>query len=396
MIVDFPSGAFPYGVFSQEHRRPRLGVGVGTRIIDLDQAATTGRLTSVDPSLLTTGRLNELLAAGRSSWEALRSELLQKVPTGELGDGREQSGVNMHLAWEVADYVDFYSSRHHAENLGRLFRPNAKPLMPNWLHMPVGYHGRAGTVVVDGTPIVRPSGQRAADGQIEFGPTNRLDMELELGFVLGGPTAMGTPVPIDDAADHVFGAVMLNDWSARDIQAWEYQPLGPFLGKSFATSVSAWVMPLQALEVARVGGVEQVDPTPLDYLQSQTPWHLDLQLEVWMRPKGAEQPSKIAEVSSAEGLYWNAAQQLAHLTVNGASIRAGDLFGTGTISGPEPDQSGSLIELSMGGSQPFQVGGFDRTFLDDGDEIILFGKAVTDHGDIPLGPVSGVIQPGQH
>ncbi len=396
MTVDFPTDALPYGVFSQEHRRHRLGVGVGTRIIDLDQAATTGRLTSVDPSLLTTGRLNELLAAGRPSWEALRSELLAKVPSGELGEGREQSGVNMHLAWEVTDYVDFYSSRHHAENLGRLFRPNAKPLMANWLHMPVGYHARAGTVVVDGTPIVRPSGQRAVDGQVEFGPTNRLDIELELGFVLGGPTAMGTPVPIDDAADHLFGMVMLNDWSARDIQAWEYQPLGPFLGKSFATSVSAWVLPVQALEGARVGGVDQDDPVPLDYLRSETPWHFDLQLEVWMRPAGAEHASKVAEVSSAEGLYWNAAQQLAHLTVNGASIRAGDLFGTGTISGPEPEQAGSFIELSMGGSQPFQLGGIDRTFLDDGDEIILFGKAVTDHGDIPLGPVSGVIQPGQH
>lgn len=396
MIVDFPTAALPYGVFSQEHRRPRLGVGVGTRIIDLDQAATTGRLTSVDPSLLTTGRLNELLAAGRPTWEALRSELLAKVPTGELGDGREQSGVNMHLAWEVADYVDFYSSRHHAENLGRLFRPNAKPLMPNWLHMPVGYHGRAGTVVVDGTPVVRPSGQHAVDGTIVFGPTNRLDIELEIGFVLGGPTVAGSPVQIGDAADHLFGVVMLNDWSARDIQAWEYQPLGPFLGKSFATSVSAWVLPLQALESVRVAGVEQTDPVPKDYLQSDTPWHLELQLEVWMRPAGTEEATKIAAVSSVEGLYWNAAQQLAHLTVNGASIRAGDLFGTGTISGPEPEQAGSLIELSMGGTQPFQVGGQDRTFLNDGDEIILFGKAVTEHGDIPLGPVSGVIQPGRH
>lgn len=394
MIVDFPPTALPYCVFSHEGRRPRLGVGVGTRIVDLDQAATTGRITSVDPAFLTSGRLNELLTAGRPVWEALRAELLEKVPTGELGDGRDQSQVAMQMAWEVADYVDFYSSRHHAENLGRIFRPEADVLPPNWLHMPVGYHGRAGTVLVDGTPIVRPSGQYLEpSGQVGFGPSRQLDIELELGLLLGGPTRVGEPVPIGESADHLFGMVMLNDWSARDLQAWEYQPLGPFLGKSFATSVSSWVMPLQALDSVKGPGVAQANPVPLEYLQSDASWHFDLELEVWIRPVGVADAVKIMEVSSADALYWSAAQQLAHMTVNGASIRAGDLFGTGTISGADRREVGSLIELSWAGTEPFTVGDTTRTFLEDGDEIILMGKAAGELGDVPLGPVSGVIHP---
>lgn len=393
MIVDFPLPTLPYGVFSQQGRRPRLGVGVGTRIVDLDQAATTGRITSVDPSLLTTGRLNELLAAGRSDWEALRAELVEKIPSGELGDGREQSAVEMQLAWDVADYVDFYSSRHHAENLGRIFRPNAAPLLPNWLHMPVGYHGRSGTVVVDGSPIMRPKGQFREDGRVEYRPTEQLDFELELGFLVGGPTEIGQSIPIDEAADHLFGVVLLNDWSARDIQSWEYQPLGPFLGKSFATSASAWVTPIQALDAIRVKGADQGDPVPAAYLQTDIPWQLDLGLEVWVRPNGASEAVKIAEVLASEGLYWNAAQQLAHLTSNGASVRAGDLFGTGTISGPGAGQAGSLIEATLGGSQSIEIGETTRTFLEDGDEVTLVAKVVSEGGNMALGPVTGAIQP---
>ena len=277
------------------------------------------------------------------------------------------------LPIEVADYVDFYSSLDHATNLGRMFRPDAEPLLPNWRHLPVGYHGRAGTVVPSGTPIRRPSGQRRP----EFGPSARLDIELEAGYVIGTPSTMGEPVPIERALDHVFGMVLVNDWSARDIQAWEYQPLGPFLGKSFATSVSHWVVPLDQLADRRVPREPQ-DPQPLDYLREE-PWAFDIPLEV-------ELNGTVVARSNTRHLYWSIAQQVAHLTVNGASLRTGDLLATGTISGPEPDERGSLIELSWNGQEPIELSdGSTRTFLEDGDEVILRGD--------PLGEVSGRIEP---
>ncbi len=389
MTPDFGLEVLPYCSFAHRDDRWRLGVGAGTGVVDLDTLVRRGAVTSVDPNLLTGGRLNPLLAAGRSAWEALHEELAATV-----GDHLETAvpadEVSMRLAWDVGDFVDFYASRYHAENLGRLFRPDGDPLLPNWLHMPVGYHGRAGTVVVSGTPIRRPSGQRRTpEGEIVVGPSVRLDIELELGFVLGGASQLGSPVPITDAAEHLFGVVLLNDWSARDIQAWEYVPLGPFLGKSFATSVSAWVVPVQALDRARVPGPDQTDPRPSEYLRTEEPWAFDLDLEVWMRPAGKAESSRIATVSAAEALYWNAAQQLAHLTVNGASVRSGDLFGTGTVSGPHQAQSGSLIELTWAGRYPIVVAGATRTFLEDGDEIILRGR--TGSGDIPLGPVAGTV-----
>ena len=278
------------------------------------------------------------------------------------------------MPFEVADYVDFYSSLHHATNLGRMFRPDAEPLLPNWRHLPVGYHGRAGTVVPSGTPVRRPSGQRPGP---EFGPSRRLDIELEAGFVIGTPSTMGEPVPIERALDHVFGMVLVNDWSARDIQAWEYQPLGPFLGKSFATSISRWVVPLDELADRRVAGEPQ-EPAPLPYL-AEEPWAYDIALTVELN--GAE----IAR-SNTRYLYWSIAQQIAHLTVNGASLRTGDLLATGTISGPERSERGSLIELSWNGEEPIELpDGSTRTFLEDGDEVVLRGD--------PLGEVRGRIEP---
>ena len=270
--------------------------------------------------------------------------------------------------------MDFYSSLHHATNLGRMFRPDAEPLLPNWRHLPVGYHGRAGTVVPSGTPVRRPSGQRPGP---EFGPSRRLDIELEAGFVIGTPSTIGEPVPIERALDHVFGMVLVNDWSARDIQAWEYQPLGPFLGKSFSTSISRWVVPIGELGDRRVAGEPQ-DPPPLPYL-AEEPWAYDIALTVELN--GCE----IAR-SNTRYLYWSIAQQIAHLTVNGASLRTGDLLATGTISGPEPSERGSLIELSWNGEEPIELpDGSTRTFLEDGDEVVLRGD--------PLGEVRGRIEP---
>ena len=291
------------------------------------------------------------------------------------------------MPFAVGDYVDFYSSLEHATNLGRLFRPGGEPLMPNWRHLPVGYHGRAGTVVPSGTPVVRPCGQRKppAAGAPLFGPSRRLDIELELGFVAGVPSSLGEPIPAERFRDHVFGLVLVNDWSARDIQAWEYQPLGPFLGKSFATSLGAWITPLDALDDAWVPGPAQ-DPEPLPYLCVQGDWSLDLELEV-------ELNGEVVSRTNARGLYWSMPQQLAHATVNGASVRTGDLFASGTISGAEPGSEGSLIELTWNGERPLRLrDGSARTFLEDGDELVLRGRAP---GGVELAEVRGRIEPAR-
>ena len=290
----------------------------------------------------------------------------------------------MTLPFEVADYVDFYSSLEHATNVGRMFRPDQEPLLPNWHWLPVGYHGRAGTIVPSGTPIVRPHGQsKAADAaEPAFGPSKRLDVELELGFVIGKPSDLGRPVPIDHALEHVAGVVLVNDWSARDIQAWEYQPLGPFLGKSFATSISAEVTPLEALLPYRVPAPPQ-DPPPLPYLRAGEHLAFDLDLEIGLN-------GEVISRASARDLYWSVEQQIAHLTSNGASLRVGDLLASGTISGPTRDSWGSLVELTWNGSEPIRLGdGTTRTFLENGDEVVLRGR--TPDGKVELGEVRGRI-----
>jgi fumarylacetoacetase len=310
------------------------------------------------------GSLDELMERGPAFWEETRDR---------LGEGEGVDSPELAMPFEVADYVDFYSSLHHARNVGLMFRPDAEPLLPNWLQMPVGYHGRSGTVVPSGTPVRRPSGQR---GPGDYGPTRTLDIELELGFVIG--VASDGPVPVERALDHVFGAVLLNDWSARDIQGWEYRPLGPFLGKSFATSISHWVVPLSELEPLRVP-VERQEPEPLPYLREPT-WAYDLPLEI-------ELNGAVVARSNARHLYWSIAQQIAHLTSNGASLRVGDLLGSGTISGPQRDQRGCLLELSWAGQEPIELpDGSVRTFLEDGDEVVLRGE--------PLGEVRGRIVAG--
>ena len=309
--------------------------------------------------------LNRLMAAGPDTWRQARER---------AADGREVGHAVLDMPFEPADYVDFYSSLHHATNVGRMFRPDAEPLLPNWRHLPVGYHGRAGTVVPSGTPVRRPSGQRPGPA---FGPSERLDIELEAGFVIGTPSTHGEPVPIERALDHVFGMLLVNDWSARDVQAWEYQPLGPFLAKSFATSISHWVVPLDELAGRRVPAEPQ-DPEPLPYLREE-PWAYDIPLEV-------ELNGTVIARSNTRHLYWSIAQQIAHLTVNGASLRTGDLLATGTISGPERAERGCLLELSWNGEEPVQLDdGSTRSFLEDGDEVVLRGE--------PLGEVRGRIEP---
>jgi fumarylacetoacetase len=342
-----------YGVFAAAGAAPRIGWRDKNEVIDLSGLGDVYARPS----------LNALMALGPDAWgESLAQARTHDGPRLPLGD------VTLHLPFEVADYVDFYSSLEHATNLGRLFRPGSEPLLPNWRWLPVGYHGRAGSVVVSGTEVRRPSGQvKLPDAEAPvFGPSRRLDIELELGFVVGVPSSLGEPVPAERFADHVFGVVLVNDWSARDIQAWEYVPLGPFLGKSFQTSVSAWVTPLALLEEHRVEAPPQ-EPPALEHLAAGRDWALDIDLEV-------ELNGEVISRGNARTLYWTMPQQLAHATSNGASLRTGDLMASGTISGPEAGSEGSLIELTH-----------NTAFLEDGDEVVLRGQA----GELELGEVRG-------
>ena len=382
----------PYGVFSVDDERPRVGVRVGDQVLDVSPVAATEMLDV--HAVFARDSLNPLMELGPSTWASVRTwltRLLTEEPERAVVEPhlRPIDEVTLHLPFTVADYVDFYCSLQHATNVGRIFRPDGEALLPNWRHLPIGYHGRAGTVVVSGTPVRRPTGQgrpSADGGPPAFGPSRRLDIEAELGFVVGTPSRLGTSVPTSAFAEHVFGVVPLNDWSARDIQAWEYVPLGPFLGKSFATSISAWVTPLAALDAARVPLPGQ-DPEPLDYLRVDEPAGYDIAFEVLLNGEVVSRPPYAA-------MYWSPAQMLAHLTVNGASLRTGDLFASGTISGDEREQRGSFLELSWGGTEPFAVAGSasGRTFLEDGDEVVLRATAPGALGGrIALGEVSGRI-----
>ncbi len=381
---DFPIQNLPFGIFSTQRRDRRIGVAIGDRIIDLRALAEAGHLDTIaDRAMFCVDDLNALMAAGRPIWRALRGRLGELLRVGGERALRDMPNAlcsfeeaRMHLPARIGDYIDFYSSLEHATNLGRLFRPGGDPLLPNWRWIPIGYHGRSATIVPSGTPIRRPCGQRKSP-DLEapvFAPSRRLDIELEIGFFAGPGTELGEPIPIERAREHIFGSVLVNDWSARDIQAWEYQPLGPFLGKSFATTISPWVVTMDALEPFRIAGPEQM-PAPLPYLQRHDPENYAISLSVWlsseaMRKRGLD-ASPISRTSFAT-MYWSQAQQLAHAASNGATIRPGDLFASGTISGDLPGSQGSLIELTENGVRPLRLpGGEERAFLEDGDEVTL-------------------------
>ncbi|NUP16111.1 MAG: fumarylacetoacetase [Streptomyces sp.] len=375
----------PYGVYSTPGRRPRVAVRYGDHVIDL--------AVLLDDDVFAGPSLNAFMAEGHARWVEVRAEITERLQGQVPAEAVHELGaVTLQLPFEVADYVDFYASEHHASNLGRLFRPDSPdPLMPNWKHLPVGYHGRAASVVVSGTDIIRPSGQRKGpqDPVPVFGPSTRLDIEAELGFVLGTGTAMGESIAAEDAERHIFGVVLFNDWSARDIQAWEYVPLGPNLGKSFASTISPWVVPLLALDAARVPTPVQ-EPAVLPYLRMRQPWGLDVDLTVAWNGQVVSRPPYAA-------MYWSPAQMLAHQTVNGAPSRTGDLFASGTISGPEKEQRGAFIELTWGGKEPVTVNGQQRTFLEDGDEVVLTATAPGADGTrIGFGEARGRIVGSKH
>ncbi len=380
----------PYGVFSQRGELPRVGVAIGEHVLDLAELAGAGLLA--DRRWFAAGSLNGFMAAGRMVWQPTRDRIITLLTDMAYRDDVEpclvpMADLDLHMPFAVADYVDFYSSREHATNLGRILRPGTDPLLPNWTHLPVGYHGRAGTVVPSGTPVVRPSGQRRGDAGPIFGPTQKLDIEAEIGFVVGVPSAYGRPVPTSGFRDHVFGFVLVNDWSARDIQAWEYQPLGPFLAKSFATSISPWVVPVEALDPARVDPPHQ-DPRPLPYLRCEEPWGLDVRLEIELNGHVVSRPP-------FAGMYWTPPQQLAHATANGAALHTGDLMASGTVSGAARDERGSLIELTWNGNEPLELpGGGRRAFLEDGDTVrITASGSGADITPIGFGEVVGTVYP---
>ncbi len=400
----FPLQNLPYGVFSPDGGRPRAGAAIGDFVLDLAFLEAEGLLPTA--GLFDRPALNAFMAAGPAVWARVRetlqellaaeNPLLRDHPTRRRRALHPRQEVTLHLPAQIGDYTDFYSSREHATNVGTMFRGVENALPPNWRHLPIAYHGRSSSIAVSGTPVRRPCGQTRPAGSDfpVFGPTAELDFELEVGVFIGPGNPGGEPISPDDAGAQLFGLVLVNDWSARDIQRWEYQPLGPFLAKNFATSISPWVVPLAALEPFRTNGPAQ-DPPPLPYLAQSRAHSYDIDLEVRLQPAGQENPAVICR-TNFKYLYWSMAQQVAHHTVTGCPLRPGDLLASGTISGPEPDTWGSLLELSWNGKRPVTLpGGASRAFLEDGDMVILSGGCRGDGYRIGFGDVTGEILPAR-
>jgi fumarylacetoacetase len=406
----FPIQNLPFGVFSRpgNHVEARIGVAIGDHVLDLTEIARSGLLGlpqwPFDHLVRAWEDLELFMVHGRECWRDVRrraSELLRyDSPT--LRDDAElrnhallrQSEIKMRLPMRIANYTDFYSSREHATNVGVMLRGPDNALMPNWLHLPVAYHGRASSIVVSGTDIRRPHGQTKADDAAapSFGPSRNVDFELELGLLIGAGNELGQPISTGQAPDHVFGMVLVNDWSARDIQKWEYQPLGPFLAKNFATSISPWVVTLDALAPFRVAGPKQ-EPEPLPYLRCAGDWAYDIHLEVWLQTEAMKEPVRISATNSKH-LYWNICQQIAHHTINGCNLQTGDLLASGTISGPTPDSLGSMLELAWKGTRPIELpGGETRVFLKDGDRVTMKAWCQGNGYRVGFGEVTGRVLP---
>ncbi|XP_055776609.1 fumarylacetoacetase-like [Salvelinus fontinalis] len=404
---DFSYHNLPYGVFSTpDNSRHRIGVAIGDQILDLSviKSLFRGPVLSNHQDVFDQPTLNAFMGLGYEAWREARRSLQQLLSANEttLRDDVSlrsraffhQSSAMMHLPADIGDYTDFYSSRDHATNVGIMFRGKENALMPNWLRLPVGYHGRASSIVVSGTPIRRPSGQMRPDQSKPpvFGQSKQLDIELEMAFFVGGGNRLGEPIPIERAHQHIFGMVLMNDWSARDIQAWEYVPLGPFLGKNFGTTISPWVVPMEALLPFAEPNTVQ-DPKPLPYLCHDDAFTFNINLFVSVKGEAMKEAATICK-SNFKYMYWTMKQQLAHHTVNGCNVRPGDLLASGTISGPDPDSFGSMLELSWKGSKTVDLGGGEtRTFLKDGDEVTLTGYCEGSGYRVGFGPCAGTILP---
>lgn len=404
---DFTIYNLPFGVFNNKRLDPRVGIAIGDKIVDLSVLDQEGFFSDMflPEGIFISETLNGLIALGKNQTRKIRERVqdLLLADNEKLRDHSIRGKVmvnrkeaEMLLPVKIGDYTDFYSSMVHATNVGKMSRDPEKDLLPNWKHLPVGYHGRASSIIPSGVPIYRPKGQ-FKDPDMEtpvFGPSRRLDFELELAFITGKSTKSGDSVSIEDAEDYIFGFVLFNDWSARDLQEWESMPLGSFLGKSFASSISPWVVTLEALEHFRVEGPKQ-EPEVLPYLKSESAHSFDLQLEAYIQPEGAKQPSKVC-TSNFKYIYWNIAQQLAHHTVNGCNINVGDMMASGTISGPTEDSFGSMLELSWNGSNPVKLdSGEERKFIEDGDSVILKGFAQKDGIRVGFGEVKATVLPAK-
>lgn len=400
----FPIQNLPIGIFNTSNHSKRAGIAIGDSILDLSICFEKGiiKIDGVLENPFSKEYLNTYFSLGRNVWRSVRQQIstflnVENIQNKALENEVlvSQKDAQMHLGVQIGDYTDFYSSLEHASNVGKIFRPNADPLLPNWKHMPIGYHGRSNSVVVSGTNFHRPNGQTMADGAEAptFGPSKRMDIELEMAFIIGKDSAMGDVVKTKDAWDYVYGLALFNDWSARDLQKWEYVPLGPFLGKNFASSVAPWIVSIDALEPFRVDGPTQ-DVEVLPYLQFEGKQNFDIQLEVYLTPQGGE--SSLISKSNHKYLYWNIPQQLAHHTVNGCPINVGDLYASGTISAPYPEGFGSMLELSWAGKNPIQLkDGSTRTFLLDNDNITIQGYCEGKDYKIGFGEVTGTVLPAK-
>lgn len=396
----FPIQNLPYGAYAHETGEERVCVAIGDHVLDLLELADAGLLDGFEDHFAD-DLADTLSIRGRDGMSHIRHQIFDLLREGnpKLRDDRDLREIAMPRMNEVeilqpifpTSFVDFYSGIFHASNVGRMFRPEQPPLLPNYRYLPVGYNGRASSVIVSGDPVIRPKGQQKVGDEVIFGPTRELDFELEMGFFLGKGTSLGTSISVDEAEDYMLGFVLVNDWSARDVQRWEYQPLGPFLAKSFATSISPWIVPIDALEPFRIAGPE-MDPVPLPHLRGTGPGHFDIQLEVSLQTKNMKRPQVICR-SNAKHLYWSFAQQLAHQSSNGTGLEPSDLYASGTISGPEEGSFGSLLELSWRGTKPITMdeSGETRTFLEDGDTLTMTGYGDGGSFRVGFGEVTATI-----
>jgi fumarylacetoacetase len=404
---DFTIYNLPFGIFKNKRLSPRVGIAIGDKIVDLSILDQEGFFSDLflPEGIFLSEALNDLIALGKTQTKKIR-ERVQELLLADNEKLRDHSirgkvmvnrkEAEMLLPVKIGDYTDFYSSMEHATNVGKMFRDPENALLPNWKHLPVGYHGRASSIIPSGVNIHRPKGQ-FKDPDMEspsFGPSRRMDFELELAFITGKSTKLGDSISTEEAEDYIFGFVLFNDWSARDIQAWEYVPLGPFLGKSFASSISPWVVTMEALDQFRLDGPTQ-DPEVLPYLKCETPHSFDINLEAYIQPEGVKQASRVCR-SNFKYMYWNVAQQLAHHTVNGCNINVGDMMASGTISGPTEDSYGSMLELSWKGSKPIKLDtGEERKFIEDGDTVILKGYAEKEGVRVGFGEVRSKLLPAK-
>ncbi len=403
---DFPIQNIPFGVFLTREDIITIGTRLGDYAIDLGALHQLGYFSEIPltDDIFLQDTLNDFIADGRITWRLVRNRIAAIFDSNnsELRDNAahrdkvifNMEEIEMQLPVDVGDYTDFYASKEHATNVGSIFRDPKNALMPNWVHIPIGYHGRSSSIVTSGTPIIRPLGQsRPPEGSDSplFGPSKLLDFELEMAFITTAANDLGKRISIEEAEEHIFGLVLFNDWSARDIQAWEYQPLGPFLGKSFASTISPWIVTLDALEPFRVDGPEQ-NPKPLPYLRQNGKHSFDINLQVGIQPEGGEET--VVANSNFKYMYWTMAQQLAHHTVNGCNVRSGDMMGSGTISGPTPDSYGSMLELTWRGSNPVQLNdGTTRKFINDGDTVVMRAYSKNNVVRIGFGACTGKVHP---